>query len=180
MRRNHRGSAGSGCHHPTRAGETPEAAKQRVFTGLRRGLFFENRTNKMRHPTCASFFEGRTASIFTASVLLSILQSESRRAGQYRPDGSIIVTQHAVGESHTGVSARTIFGCLCRMSKTLLNFCLLGDRLVALRKVPSNRPQRKVGRPRSPAQQFQPLRWAGTAVPHRTLRLRRSPSRWSD
>src|SRR5206468_10373518 len=56
MRHNNEGGAGSGCHGPTRAGETPEPAKQRAFAGLRRGLLFENRMQKMRNPACASFF----------------------------------------------------------------------------------------------------------------------------
>src|SRR5437667_7644876 len=56
LRHNNDGGAGSGCHCPTRVGETPEPAKQRAFAGLRRGLLFENRMQKMRNPACASFF----------------------------------------------------------------------------------------------------------------------------
>jgi len=39
---------------PVKNSRTSEA---RAFAGLRRGLLFENRMQKMRNPACASFFE---------------------------------------------------------------------------------------------------------------------------
>jgi hypothetical protein len=76
---NHDSSAGSGCHGPTRAGETPEPAKQRAFAGPRRDLLFENRMQKCATRLAPLFL--RSPYKLTSLFSFTFDSSETKRMG---------------------------------------------------------------------------------------------------